>query len=87
MHRLKGKEGQLSDHQRVTVKAFLTLAATFDATSQSLRDQILPLSDAVSRRDDMVIDAAVRYLIEVGSFRFDAMRLGMDSVVIDSWAI
>jgi hypothetical protein len=80
--RLKGKESQLADDERVRLKAFLTSSTAFDATSQSLRDQLLTLSERVSRRDDTVLDAAVGYLIEVAGFQADAMRLRMDSVTI-----
>jgi hypothetical protein len=82
--KLKSKLSQLTADEKVRLETFLRSAEAFSDTSQSLRDRLSPLREAVARSDEKVIEDAVSYLIEVAKFRAKAMWLRMESVVIDS---
>ena len=81
----EGKESWLTENEREKLKAFLTSAQAFEATSSSLRDKTLSLGKAVSERDPKALDEAVGYLIDVARFDFEAMRLRADSAIIENF--
>jgi hypothetical protein len=79
----KDKVSQLTTEEKSRLKNFLEAANEFSENSQSLRDRAPSLCEAMSQDGEGTVGEVVGFLIDVEKFGQEAMRLGMESVIIE----